>query len=283
MSILAVVGAGPIGAATARELAAASLATRVVLVDPSADVARGLALDIQQAGAIAGSTTRLEGTGGMDAVVGARLVVVADRHGSDGEWRGDAGLALVSRVRELNPRALIVCAGAAQADLVETMVRERDDDRRRIAGSAPEALRGAALALATLETGTAPSDISLVVVGRPPGTLFVPWEGASIGGSRAADVLPAEAVARLDRALPYLWPPGPLALAAAASRVARLFVARAPGWVSVFLVPPADGGRRGRGVALPSRVHDGGLQPVWPLLSPRDRVRLESALAGRSE
>jgi hypothetical protein len=121
------------------------------------------------------------------------------------------------------------------------------------------------------------------VLGRPPAALFVPWEGASIGGSRAADVLPAAAVARLDRQLPYLWPPGPLALAAAASRVTRLVVNRAPGWASVFLVPPADGAGRIVGVALPAMVHDGGLRPIWPVLAPRDRVRLESVLAGRSE
>ncbi len=268
------------GAAIAHQTAAAGLARRVVLVDTASDVARGLALDIRQAGPIAGASTAVEGTGDLGAVIGAALVVVADRHGGAGDWRGDDGLALVTRVRELNPGALIVCAGAAQAELVETLVRERDMDRRRLAGSAPEALRSAMTALACLETGAAPADVSLIVIGRPPKDMFVPWEGAAVGGSRAADMIAAAVLARLDRQVPYLWPPGPLALAAAATRVTRLVMTRAPGWVNVFLVPPVTDDRRIRGVAMPAVVDDGALRPVWPVLAPRDRVRLESALAG---
>lgn len=280
MSILAVVGAGPLGAAVAHQAAAASIARRIVLVDQAADVARGLALDIRQAEPIAGSSAAVEGTDDLGAVVGAAVVIVADRHGAAGEWRGDDGLALVARIRALNPRALMICAGAAQEDLVETTVRERDADRRRIAGSAPEALRSAMTALASLETGAAPRDVSLVAIGRPPKDLFVPWDGASVGGSRATDVIPAAVLARLDRQLPHLWPPGPIALAAAATRVARLALHRAPGWVCLLLVPPAEMSRGARGVAMPAVVTDGVVEPVWPVLPTRDRVRLDSVLAG---
>lgn len=279
MSILAVVGAGPIGAAVAHQAAAASLARRVVLVDQAADVARGLALDIRQAGPLAGSSATVEGTGDLDAVVGAGVVVVADRQGAAGEWRGDEGLALLTRLRGLNPEALIVCAGAAQFALVESMVLERDADRRRIVASAPEALRGAMTALACLETGAAPQDVSLVAIGRPPKDLFVPWDGASVGGSRATEVMAAAVLARFDRQLPYLWPPGPLSAAAAATRVVRLALGRAPGWVCLFLVPPAEDARQSRGVALPASVLDKTAEPVWPVLPPRDRVRLDSVLA----
>lgn len=279
MSILAVVGAGPLGAAITHQAAAAALARRIVLVDDATDVARGLGLDIRQAGPIAGSSTAVEGTGDLGAVVGAGVIVVADRYGR-GEWRGDEGLALVARLRAFAPAALIVCAGGTQTDIVDTFVRERDGDRRRIAGSAPEALRSALTALVCLETGAAPADVSLAAIGRPPTEMFVPWEGAAIGGSRAADVLAAAVIARLDRQVPYLWPPGPLALAGAAVRVARLALGRAPGWVNVVLVPPVTSDRQVRGVAVPAVVENGGLRLVWPALAPRDQVRLESALAG---
>jgi hypothetical protein len=277
--ILAVVGAGPLGAAITHQASAAAFARRVVLVDDQADAARGLALDIRQAGAVAGSSTAVEGTADTGAVVGAAVIVVADRFGR-GEWAGDDGLALVARLRTLAPQALILCAGASQWDLVETFARERDGDRRRMVGSAPEALRSALTAMACLETGAAPVDVSLAAIGRPPQDMFVPWEGAAIGGSRAADMLPAAVMARIDRQVPYLWPPGPLALAGAAMRVTRLVTERAPGWVNVFLVPPVTGDRQVRGVAMPAVVDDGGLRAVWPVLAPRDRVRLESALAG---
>lgn len=279
MSILAVVGAGPLGAAITHQSSGMSLARRIVLIDDAADVARGLALDIRQAGPINGSSTAVEGTGDTGAVVGAGVIVIADRHGK-GEWAGDEGLALVTRLRTLNPRALIICAGAAQAGLVETFVHEKDGDRQRIVGSAPEALRSALTALTCLESGAAPADVSLAAIGRPPKDMFVPWEGAAIGGSRAADVLPAAVIARLDRQMPYLWPPGPLALAGAAVRLAQLVFGRAPGWVNVFLVPPVTDDRQVRGVAVPAVVDEGALRVVWPALAPRDRVRLESALAG---
>lgn len=279
MSILAVVGAGPLGSAITHQASGASLARRVVLIDDAVDVARGLALDIRQAGPIAGSSTAVEGTGDTGAVVGATVIAIADRFGK-GEWTGDEGLALVTRLRALNPRALIICAGAAQAGIVESFVQEKDGDRRRIASSAPEALRSALTALACLETGAAPADVSLAAIGRPPKEMFVPWEGAAIGGSRAADVLPAAVIARLDRQMPYLWPPGPLALAGAAVRVARVVMGRAPGWVNVFVVPPVTDDRQVRGVAVPAVVDEGALRVVWPVLAPRDRVRLETALAG---
>lgn len=279
MSLLAVVGAGPLGAAITHQASATAVARRVVLVDAEADVARGLALDIRQAGAVVGSSTAIEGTADTGAVVGAAVIVVADRFGL-GEWAGDDGLALVARLRTLAPHALILCAGASQSDLVETFARERGGDRRRIAASSPEALRSALTALACLETGAAPADVSLAAIGRPPKEMFVPWEGAALGGSRAADVLPAAVIARIDRQVPFLWPPGPLALAGAATRVARLVMERAPGWLNVFLVPPGIDDRQVRGVAVPAVVDDGGLRAVWPVLAPRDRVRLESALSG---
>lgn len=278
MSSFVIFGAGPIGAAVAHKASAGHVAARVVLVDDAADVARGLALDIRQAGAIAGSCTAVEGTNDVGAVVGAAVVVVADRYGAAGEWRDDAGLGLLMQVRALNPRAVILCAGAAQTTSLETFVRERDADRRRVVGTAPEALRSAMTALVCLETGAAPADVSLIAIGRPPTDLFVPWEGASVGGSRAGEMLPAAVVARLDRQLPYLWPPGPLVLAAAAVRVARLVSSQVPGWACVTLVPPADGDRGVGAVALPARHVDGAIDPVWPELAPRDRVRLESAL-----
>lgn len=277
MSPLVVLGAGPIGAATAQQAALAAVAPRVRIVDPSADVARGIALDICQSGAVTGTSTLVEGSDDEGAVIGASVVVVADRYGAPGEWTGDDALLLVSRLRNLNPRALFVCAGAAQGSVVERLVLEHGADRARVAGSAPEALRQALTALAALEAGIAPGEVALSVVGRPPRDVFVSWEGASIGGARASDVLSPPTVGRLDRQTPYLWPPGPLSLGAAAARVARLAIARALGQVSLFVVPPSADGGPVRGAVLPAVIDDGQVIPRQPALSPRDRVRFEQA------
>lgn len=279
MSALVILGAGPIGAALAHQAMSAGIVRRIVLVDESGDVARGLALDIRQAAPIAGSSSAVEGGDDIGAVVGAPVVVLADRFGPGGEWHGDAGLATVAQVRKLNPSALIVCAGASQDALVEAFVTEHDADRTRIVGSAAEAFRGALTALTCLETGAASNDVSLAMIGRAPGELFVPWDGASIGGSRATDVLAAAVLARLDRQLPFLWPPGPLTLAGGALRVARLVLEHTPGWVCVTLMPPSTADVQPGAVALPAAASGGALTPQWPALAPRDQVRLESVLA----
>lgn len=273
MSTIVVLGAGPVGAAIAHQLVRDDAVRRVVLVDRAAAVAQGLALDIRQAGPVHGATAAAEGTSDLSAVMGAVAVVVADRHG-DGEWQGDDALSLLTSVRAMNPRALLVCAGAAQAELIERMVHERDADARWLAGSAPEAARSAAAGLIALEASSGPGDVSVAMVGRPPRALFPAWDGASIGGSRAADVLPAPAVARLERQLTAIAP-GPLTLAAAAARVVRHRVRRTPGWVCAFLVP-ADRGPTTRGIAVPASIGADGVRPEWPVLSPRDRTRLET-------
>ena len=133
--------------------------------------------------------------------------------------------------------------------------------------------------MTALEAGCAPSEISLTVVGRPPAHIIVPWEDAAIGGRRAADVLSPPALTRLDGRLPRLWPPGPITLAGAATRlIAAAFTGRADS-VSAFVAVTRDEGDRGRVGMLPVTVGPQGLSHVlMPILSTRDRVRFETAL-----
>ncbi len=281
MSTLVVLGAGDLGGAVTREAVARAVARRVVLVDDAADVARGKALDISQAAAIDGVAVEVVGTDDLSAVVGAEVVVLADPCGTPAmEYQAEEALQLLARVRALNWRALLVCAGATQLDVVERMVHERGADLALVVGSAPEALRSGIIALAALASRSAPRDISLMLLGRPPHLALVAWNDASIAGRRATDALDPPALGKLDRQLPHLWPPGPLALGAAAVFVARLAMTQALGTPALFVVPASAAGVRTRGVALPTRVRASGVTPIWPTLSPHDQTRLESALAG---
>lgn len=281
MSTLVVLGAGDLGGAVASSAVALAVARRVVLVDDAVDVARGKALDIRQAAAIGGMAVEVVGTSDLGAVVGAAVIVLADRHATPAvEHQGDAAVQLLARVRALNPRALIVCAGASQLDVVERLVHERGFDATLVAGSAPEALRCGLVALASLDARSAPREVSLMLVGRPPRQAIAMWNEASIAGRRATDVLDPPAITRLEARLAQLWPPGPLTLAGAAVRVASLALTHGPGTPSLFVVPRGAEGVRLRGVALPATVRADGVTPIWPTLSPRDRTRLESALAG---
>jgi malate/lactate dehydrogenase len=273
-----VLGAGELGGAIASAVAGRGAAHRVTLVDDAAEVARGLALDIRQCGPVLGAETAVIGSADLAAVVGAAAVIVADRHVTRADWSGEEGLQLLARVRALNPGALVICAGATQLALVERAVLEQGADRRRLFGSAPEALRAAIVALTGLEAGCRPGDISLAVLGRPPHQVFVPWTAAAINGERATDVLDPPALQRLDHRLARMWPPGPITLAAAASRVVGMALAGAVGGAYLFAVPERTAEQPTRGAALPASFSRGGVRVAVPALSVRDRVRLETAL-----
>ena len=145
MTAVVVLGAGELGGAVARTLAASGVANRVTIVDDAVDVARGKALDIHQAGALEAMDAEVVGSADLAAVVGAAAIVLADRHGpAPSEWTGEDGLQRLARVRALNPLALIVCAGATQLDLVERAVIEQasiaagcSDRRPRHSGRPP--------------------------------------------------------------------------------------------------------------------------------------------------
>ena len=278
MTAVVVLGAGEIGGAATRAIAASGVAGRVTLVDEAADVARGKALDIAQSAPVDGLDADVAGTGDLSVVIGAAAIVVADRPGSPGEWRGDDALPLLARVRAFAPQALIVCAGCGQLDLIERAIFEQHADPRRTVGSATEALRSAVTALAALEAGASPRDVSLAILGRPPGGAFVPWDDAAIGGLRATAVLTPPALARLDARLARVWPLGPMALAAASARVLRLALGGSPGSACVFGVPDRSTEVPTRGAALPARFNSAGASFELPVLTTRDRVRLDGVL-----
>lgn len=276
---IVILGAGDIGAAVARQVAAADIAARVVMVDDAGTVAQGKALDIAQAAPVDRYATSLAGTDDVTMLTGAGMIVLADRVGA-GEWDGEAGLALLSRITGLNQTAPIVCAGPLQSTLIDRGVHELGVSRARLFGTAPEALRGAALSLVALEAETSPADISLMVVGRAPHEIIVPWEGASIGGRRAIDVLAPPAITRIEDRLPRTWPPAATTLGSAAARVLGSMITRAPRAHVLQVAVVRGPALPGRSAMLPARLCPQGILRVEPPpLSSRDRVRLETALA----
>jgi malate dehydrogenase len=278
--LIAILGAGELGGALARQLAAARFVSRIVIIDEARTVAEGKAIDIRQASPIDGFTTEVFGSSDESMVVGADAIVLADRaSASNTEWQGDLGVALMLRVAYLNSGAMIVCAGASQSEVVERGVREGSVPRHRLLGSAAEGLRSAVIAMTALEAGCSPAEVSLTVVGRPPHEIIVPWDEASIGGRRATSVLSAPSVARLDARLPRLWPPGPLTLAAAAARVLSVAAKHKRDGLTVFVAMTREEGHRGRVAMLPVTLGPYGVvQLLAPTLSTRDRVRLDTVL-----
>ena len=273
-----ILGAGDIGGALARQLAAIDLVSRIVIVDDLANVAAGKALDVAQSAPVDGYHTSLSGTADVSAVVGAAVIIVADTAATPPvEWKDEAGLALIKRVAGLNQRAPVVCAGTSQAGLVERAVNELGVSRMRVFGSAPEALRSAAISMVALEAPAAPTDISLSVLGRAPQQIIMPWDEVSIAGRVATQVLSAAQLARLDARIARLWPPGPYALASAATKMIQTALMKTPRVHAALVAVTRDEGIPGRSAMMPVTLNPSGVATlVAPSLSTRDRVRFET-------
>jgi malate dehydrogenase len=277
MPDVAIIGAGPVGGELAFLLARQDVAQSVALIDDCGQVAAGKALDIMQSSPIESFSTRVSGATDLLTAAGAAVVVVADRF-AGGDWQGEDALTLLRLVVRLGGRAIIVCAGPSHHELVERSGRELGIPRRRIIGTAPEALAAAVRALTALEANRSPSDVALTVLGRPPRHTVIPWEDATIGGFAAARVLDASARRRVKARVAHLWPPGPFALAAAAGNAIAAVLGGSRKSMSVFVAPDDSSGKRTRTAALPVRLGPEGMEGVeLPELSVHDQVALDNA------
>lgn len=278
MARVAIVGGGELGGLLAHALAHRQIASDICLIDDNARAAAGKALDIAQAAPVEGFAANLSGSADLSLVAGAPVVALADPFGATGR-QADAAMLLLKRMRDLAPSAIVVCAGAADCDLVGLSVREQHAPRTRLIGSAPEALAGGMRALAAIEIDGAPSDISLSVLGVPPNQIVIPWDEATVGGFSLIRFLNEPARRRLESRAAGLWPPGPYALASAAARVVHAILTGSRRLATCFVAPDDSTGVRARAVALPVRLGRAGvLDVVMPELSVRERVRLENAM-----
>jgi malate dehydrogenase len=279
---VAIVGAGDLGAAVAWALAASDCAQRLLLVDTQASVAAGKALDMQQAGAVSGWHTRLQGTDDISRVMGSAVCVLADRAGQpSSEWQGEDALALLRRLAPYVAEAPIVMAGALQGPLIFAAGRELGVPRQRLIGSAPEGLASAVKAIVALEARCSPTEVMLTVLGAPKAGFVIPWSEASIGGYALGSVLSQVQQVRVDALSQRLWPPGPGTLGTAAARVVRALLQSSRRAHSVLTLLDGEFGVRHRVGAVPARLSTTGIvETREPRLSTRERVQVETALGG---
>lgn len=278
MREVAIVGAGELGGALAHVLARRDLVPSIRLIDEKGRIAEGKALDITQAAPIEGFVTELSGSTDMMTAAGASVTVIADLAGG-AEWQGEDGLMLLKRLAGLTAHPLLVCAGAAQRELVERGVRELRMRRTRILGSAPEALAAGARALVALELDLSASDMAISILGVPPAQVVVSWEDAALAGFALTRIIDEPARRRLNARIMALWPPGPYALAAAAAKVIETMIGGSRRLTCCFVAPDDAGGVRSRAAALPVRLGaEGIVEVVLPALSVAERVALDNAM-----
>src|SRR3990172_7678987 len=210
MNRVAVFGAGSLGGAIAHRLAEHNRIGDVLLIDGNVSLAEGKALDIRQAGPIAGADTVLGATSDPLAAVGAGVIVLADDSAA-GVWDGERGLALIERLLRAGSTAAFVFAGPTHLPLMETAARELHVPGDRLIGTAASAVQSIAASLVHIEL--AQTGAAVGVTGRPP-EFVVGWSAATIAGALVGDVVPPHRLLAISQSLRRFWPPGPQAIAA---------------------------------------------------------------------
>jgi malate dehydrogenase len=281
MQEVAIVGAGELGGAVAHVLARHDLVRKVTLVDDAGRVAAGKALDIAQAAPVERFSTQLSGATDMYMAAGASVIVIADRVGGT-EWQGEEGLLLLKRVRQMAPNAVVVCVGASQRELVDRGVRELRYPRARLFGSAPEALASGARALVALALNGSPRDVALTVLGVPPHHTVIPWADTALAGFALTRLLEEPSRRLLAARVSALWPPGPYALASAATMVIESMAGRSRRMASCFVAADAaapEAGTHTRTGAMPVRLGPAGIvEVVLPSLNAIEKVAFDNAM-----
>ena len=274
MSFVAIIGAGSLGGTIAQTLAIRDRIREIRLIDAEERVAQGKALDIRQSSPVEGFTTTVSATGSIAAAAGAAVVVVADRASDNGEFGGDEGLAMLRRLTAVEPGSPIVCAGASQRELIARSLSELRVADSRIVGSAPLALESGLRAVVGLSIDASGVPIALNVVGVPPHDAVVAWEEGTISGQPLAAHVPAHTMAAINSKIAGLWPPGPYALASAATRVIEAIAIGSRQRLSCFVTLT-----RGRVASMPVELgEDGVRRVVEPVLTRQERTRVENGL-----
>jgi len=175
--------------------------------------------------------------------------------------------------------AVVICAGSGHRALMQRGLTELRLSRRRLIGSAPEALAAATRSLVGLEARAASRQVMLCVIGNPPEKMVVPWSDTSIAGNSAASVLTAAQLHRIERQMRGLWPPGPGTLGTAAAVIAEAVVRGSRTLFSAFVSLDRDNGTAAPVCAWPVAVGPTGIERITtPALSGRDRVVVDEVL-----
>ena len=278
MSIVAIIGAGPLGGALAQALAERDRGSEVRLIDPEGRIAEGKALDLLQSAPVEQFTTRLTAATSFAAAAGADAIVFADPIAT-GEIAGDTGLPIARQIARLDADAPLLFAGGNARALMGMAVTELGVSPRRVLGSAPLALEAGVRAITAALLDASPADLAIGIAGVPPHKAVIGWDAATAFHQPMGAVLAAHHMAALSARLPALWPPGPYVLASAAARVAEALAHGARRRYTCFAALDVTEAGRNVIAAVPVEIRRGGVaRALTPALSRHELTLFENGL-----
>ena len=203
---ITVVGAGYVGMTAAQKCAEKNLASEVVLIDVLDGRAEGIALDLNQAAAIEGYTTRVLGTNDpLDTADSDVFIVTAGRPRKPGmsrsdllEVNGKVMGAVAEYIRERSPEAIVIVVTNPLDTMVHLMRAKLGFPAKRVIGMAG-VLDSARYSWFIAEaTGTSVKDVDAMVLGAH-GDSMVPMPGAcTVNGVPIKDLLDGSTIEALS-------------------------------------------------------------------------------------
>lgn len=278
MSIVAIIGAGPLGGALAHALAGRARVDEVRLIDPQGRVAEGKALDILQSSPVEQFGTRVSAATTYAAAAGADVIAIADSL-ADGELSGENGLSVIRQIARMDVKAPLLFAGGTQRELMARTICELRVSSTRVIGSAPLALESAVTALAAALADVSPNDLSIGIAGVPPRDTVIGWDASTAFHQPISTVLPAHQLSALSSRAVALWPPAPYTLASAAARVGEALANGTRRRYTCFAAIDVTGAGRDMIAAVPVEIEKGGIgRTLEPALSRHERTAFENGL-----
>jgi malate dehydrogenase len=120
--------------------------------------------------------------------------------------------------------------------------------------------------------------VSLAVLGNPPSDVVIAWSTSTVGGLSLESLLNPPAMRRIDALASRLWPPGPYALATAATAAIDSIVSGSRPMLCCFAALAGELGVRQGVAAVPVLLGSNGVERILePQLSVQERVRLGNA------
>jgi malate dehydrogenase len=201
---VSIIGAGKVGS-TAAQLLAYKGFCDIVLVNRTADVAKGIALDIKESSAIEEFDVDIVGTGDYSEISGSDVVAItAGQQRKEGMSRDDllmvnAGIvaAAAEQVREHAPGSKLIVVTNPLDEMVYLASKKTGFQKQRIMGMAGvlDSCRFRSFIAAELKVSA--SDVSVLVLGSH-GDLMLPLPRyASVGGIPLEQLMSADRIASI--------------------------------------------------------------------------------------
>ena len=205
---ITVVGAGYVGMTCAQKAAEKDLAREVVLIDVLEGRPQGIALDLNQAAAVEGYSTRLVGTNEPRDTADSDLVIVtAGKPRTPGMSRSDLletnariVASVAQYVRDYSPEAHVIVVSNPLDIMVYLMRAKTGFPARRVTGMAGVLDSSRFCYFIAEETGTSTVDVDAMVLGAHGDSMVPMPHFSTVNGVSLPALVPADRIeAMADR------------------------------------------------------------------------------------